>query len=249
MQTTERSWNCTASGSLAATSSRWVCRSTMASMKAGSVHGVATPRACHRAITSVAASSTTPNPSSSSWRRIAVLPEPGVPVRMKRFIGCLSPRSSFGNSSGDRGRGAVSNPLFLPENGASVGDKGANLVRILAPRNLLDAARHVDPPGLESPDGLGHVPGLETTCCDEAAGTEAFGVEEGGARLSPIEREPGPSDRLGGEGVNQDRVHVGVARHRSRMLGCAGREMDHPQNAQAVAEALAEFSRRPGPDG
>jgi len=48
----------------------------------------------------VAASSTTPNPSRSNWRRTAVFPAPGVPVRMNRFIqnrSISSPSGSFRN--------------------------------------------------------------------------------------------------------------------------------------------------------
>jgi hypothetical protein len=56
--------------------------------------------ACSSAITSVAASSTTPKPSCSNWRRTAVLPAPGGPVRMNRFIQNRSispPSGSFRN--------------------------------------------------------------------------------------------------------------------------------------------------------
>jgi len=48
----------------------------------------------------VAASSTTPNPSRSNWRRTAVFPAPGGPVRMNRFIQNRSispPSGSFRN--------------------------------------------------------------------------------------------------------------------------------------------------------
>src|SRR5262245_8721959 len=53
-------------------------------MKDGRVHGWSSPSACARAMTAVAASSTTPYPSSSRHRRIDVLPAPGVPVRTYR---------------------------------------------------------------------------------------------------------------------------------------------------------------------
>ena len=69
------------------------CRSAIASRNETCFHGSAIPRAWDSAITSVAASSTTPNPSSSSCRRIAVLPEPGVPVRMNLFMNRFAPMS------------------------------------------------------------------------------------------------------------------------------------------------------------
>ena len=56
------------------------------SMNDGCFQGSSIPRACAAAMTSVAASSTTLKPSSSSWRRMAVLPEPGAPVRMNLLI-------------------------------------------------------------------------------------------------------------------------------------------------------------------
>src|SRR5438270_3624067 len=51
-------------------------------MNPGRVHGSAIPFACHKAMMSVAASSTTLNPSTSSCRMIAVLPAPGAPFTM-----------------------------------------------------------------------------------------------------------------------------------------------------------------------
>jgi len=60
----------------------------------------AMPLACSSAITSVAASSTTPNPSRSNWRRTALFPAPGVAVRINRFIQNRSispPSGSFRN--------------------------------------------------------------------------------------------------------------------------------------------------------
>jgi hypothetical protein len=56
----------------------------MSSIKAGFFQGSSMPRAWQFAMMSVAASSTTLKPSSSSCLMMAVLPEPGAPVMMKR---------------------------------------------------------------------------------------------------------------------------------------------------------------------
>src|SRR5262249_47894379 len=58
----------------------------MSSMNEGYLQGSTRPSACAAAITSVAVSSTTLNPSSSNRRIIAVFPAPGAPVMMNRFI-------------------------------------------------------------------------------------------------------------------------------------------------------------------
>jgi len=65
---------------------RWraIWRVTIASMKSAFSCGEILPRACSRAMTSVAASSTTKCPAASSPLRIAVFPAPGCPVRMCR---------------------------------------------------------------------------------------------------------------------------------------------------------------------
>src|SRR5262249_5243418 len=68
----------------------------MASMNDGSLHGSSVPRACAAAMTSVAASSTTLNPSSSNWRMIAVLPAPGAPVMMNRLTSLPFENASVG---------------------------------------------------------------------------------------------------------------------------------------------------------
>src|SRR5690349_23718197 len=75
-------------------------------MKEGSIQGRSIPRSCAAAITSVAASSTTLNPSSSNWRIIAVFPAPGAPVRMNLFMFMFRrcptlPLRQGGNSLGD----------------------------------------------------------------------------------------------------------------------------------------------------
>src|ERR1035437_308255 len=58
-------------------------------MKHWSCHGSLWPRAFSRAMTSVAASSTTVAPLHSNRRRTAVFPAPGVPVRMYLIIAYL----------------------------------------------------------------------------------------------------------------------------------------------------------------
>src|SRR5450631_187179 len=55
-------------------------------MKHWSRHGSLWPRALSRAMTSVAASSTTAAPLRSNRRRTAVFPAPGAPVRMYLII-------------------------------------------------------------------------------------------------------------------------------------------------------------------
>ena len=60
VHTADRSWNWIAWSSAALRSSRHRCRSMMRSTKDASFHGSATPLACSSAMTSVAASSTTP---------------------------------------------------------------------------------------------------------------------------------------------------------------------------------------------
>jgi len=74
----------------------------MASMKDDCAHASASPSACLRAVTALAASSTTPYPRCSRRRSMAVLPAPGVPVRMYRFmavpsINCCGPATGPGS--------------------------------------------------------------------------------------------------------------------------------------------------------
>src|SRR5215813_4985628 len=67
-------------------------------MNTWSVHGSVSPVASNSAFTSVAASSTTAYPAAARTRRIDVLPDPGAPVRMKRFIVLLmNPARPAGN--------------------------------------------------------------------------------------------------------------------------------------------------------
>src|SRR5215470_8824274 len=77
------------------------------SMKADGSDSLSLPSACSSAMTSVAASSTTAYPLSSSWRRIAVLPAPGVPVRM--YLDMVRPSrfdriEAWGHNDGLMGR-------------------------------------------------------------------------------------------------------------------------------------------------
>jgi len=146
VQTADRSCTCAVVPGLTGSSLRCRCSSAICSMKIGSVHGSASSAASRAAITSVAASSTTGYPVAARTRSIEVLPAPGAPVRMNRFMGRGHP-----GSAGHQGHPTAAAPDRCRADrradapGAERGRAGRALYSTLGFRTVTEAAWYRSP--------------------------------------------------------------------------------------------------------